>query len=233
MSFYRFQCRIPVDTGAGKDIATNTWHFISDDADTEINEVTDIVAALTGFYQAIDALLSENVATPLVYRGYDMEDPPDRVPIVEGNIALTPGLTWEPNQVAVVANLRTELFSGQPRGRTRGRHYLGPMASTATGDGTGDVGPQSTTRDTIGNAYGALIPTMATPVSTSTIRLCVFSKSDALGLPVGGSPPASEPTYTSAQLSAGFKPVTSVTIGDRYGVVRSRRTDYTIVSTYT
>lgn len=231
MAFVRAQIRIPNDTTGSVDEAINTLHFITDEAGSFEDEVTDIDTALAILLNAIDGELSENVGTPASIKYYNMEDDPDRVPVLETTVPLTVGVNSMPAQVACPVRLYAAYQSGQPRQRRRGRVFIGPLRSSAVIDTNGDVQIASASRDVIGNAFGALLPQFVGGASLSTIRLCVFSVSDALGLAVGATQPP-DTGYTSLQLTGGFHPVTRVVIPDRLGVQRRRRTAVTQTTTY-
>lgn len=230
--FYRVQTRMAYDAGPLNDGSVNTMHFMSDEVGSLADDLLDLVTGVGAAYQAFDQNLSENLSGALDIFIYDMEDPPQRVPAEINNVVLTPAATANANQLAVVVGLDCSQISGQPRGRRRGRLYIGPVSGGADTDDVGDVIVSTAVRDSIGNAFGAWIPTFPTPTSLSTITWCVFSVSDALGLAVGQEQPAQEPTFTPAQLAAGYHPIIRVRIRNRFGIQRRRRLAPTAFSDY-
>lgn len=232
--YIRAQVRLAFDAGPTNDGAVNTMHFSTNEVGDIADDLLDIVTGIGAAYQAFDAHLTENLSGAMDIKLYDLEDPLPRVPAEINNVVLTPAATSNANQLAVVCNLQCPISSGQPRGRRRGRLYIGPVGGAADTDDAGDVIVSTTVRDAIGNAFGAWLPEFPTPTSASTILWSVFSVSDALGLAVGEDQPDEPPEgFSSLELALGFHPIDRVRISNRFGVQRRRRVAPTGFSDYT
>lgn len=220
----RAQVALANDTAEARDVAVNTFHFSCSGVGTEAQEHADILAALTGFYQAIDTHFSANLSTTARLKLYDLEDVPPRAPIDDDLFTIAPnaGAPTIPNEVACCLSFRRAYTSGVSRRRSRGRIYLGPLDSSIIGDSTGDVRPTSTFRSAVTAAVDAWLFPVPAPNSSSVIEWCVFSRSDALGLAVGEAPPADEPTYTAAQLADGFHQIDVAWVDDAFDTQRRR-----------
>jgi hypothetical protein len=128
---------IPSDTGVPKDASVNVWHFDGDDNGVipDASYHAGVLSLLTAFYQAVDAYLGPQVASPATLKIYDMRDVQPRVPEYENTIALTPGVgTNYPAEVAICVSYQADRISGENQARRRGRIFLGPLDA-----GTGAV----------------------------------------------------------------------------------------------
>jgi hypothetical protein len=233
MSFYKAQVELERDTNAAEDRTVNAFHFQTDNIGTDSQELDDIVAGLTTLYNVLDGSLSRELSGAWRIKIYDLEDPPQRVPVRDTSpAALSPAASALPSQLAMIVNYEAPGVSGFPQARRRGRLFIGPLSSSQT-DITGEDARASADVIAVGNAFGAIIPVFPSPSSGSLITWMVFSRRNAydeLGLPYD-SP---EPTYTVAALEAGMSLVTRVKIPNVLGVQRRRRVGTGItVTTFT
>lgn len=219
---YRAQVELERDTNAAEDRSVARYWFTTDEVGTASQELDDITAALTTLYNVLDGSLSKELSGAWRIKIYDMEDAPPRVPVRDtAPAALNPAASSLPSQMALVVNYEALPISGIPQARRRGRVFLGPL-SDSQADITGEDARASADINAIGNAFGALIPSVAAPSSGSGIVWQVFSRRNAydhLGLPY--SEP--EPTYTLAALNAGTAAIIRVKIPNVLGVIRKRR----------
>lgn len=219
----RTQISFPAPTAIPEDLIVNTWHH--DDPVGDFNDPVDVQTAvdevltdLPAFYDQISALLASALFTsPVNYRVYLMEDPEPRVPLQSGTFNLDgsvdPAL---PREVAACISFRAAQLSGANAARRRGRVYIGPLVASAVAYGTGRSLLTAGARTTLATAAGLL-----TPSPGGVVRLCVFSRSEAQGVPVG-TPPANAYPYTNAELEAGYQPVVAGWVDNNVDTQRRR-----------
>lgn len=161
MSVHRFDVIFQSTTNLPEDNMVNTWHFNGDPTfpATDFDNVRDM---LKDFYTAIPGTTGASTrisqympsslinATALV-KAYDLADPVPRVPVYESSFALV-SLTSSaplPAEVALCISFQGEAESGTNPARRRNRKYLGPWASTVSGN---DGRPTPTLRAVIAGA---------------------------------------------------------------------------------
>jgi len=222
--FWKAQAEIINDDALARDISINTFHFITDETGTPEEETADIDTHLRNFYSDVDTYLSSNVKSTqgLRIKQYNHEDAPPRVPFSDTLGDLTPGGFALPNEVAICVSYYQNPASGVNRRRQRGRIYFGPLTTGTMDTATGDVRVASAVRTAIADAAHDRLINFVGATSGSTIQWCVFSRSDALGLPVGDPGPSSEPTYTNSELVAGYHPIDVVYVDDAFDTQRRR-----------
>lgn len=167
MSIVRMQVSIPqLPQGVGADAFVNTWYFRTLAGNTAAASAAEANGWLTTFYQAIDAnFVSSMSGTPAVTKAYNLDDSMPRTPVYENSIALTmTGAIPLPPEVACCLSFRATYTSGVPKGRRRGRVYLGPFNTTNV-DSNGR--PASALRSAISTAAGALLT--SSQASTTTV----------------------------------------------------------------
>ncbi|MCA1705405.1 MAG: hypothetical protein LC808_19970, partial [Actinobacteria bacterium] len=159
MSNLSVQIAIPHSGGIPENIITNSFSFITPTPPTALH-LDAIILRLRNFFnntytpgaQAINAFLSNNWLWPNGrVKIYDRADPPPRVPIRDAAFALlTSGSsTALPAECAVVLSFHKSFSSGQPRARSRGRVYIGPLGSNAGAITNGDLRPIVGLRNTL------------------------------------------------------------------------------------
>lgn len=131
----RTQVRIEKVSGITADAIVNTFHWILED-DTRAAAVTaagNILTRLETFYQAVDNYMPPLlVATTPSVKTYTLMDPEPRVPLLVGNITITPsGTSALPSEVAMCLSYRGDLASGVNPARRKGRIFLGPLGTNA------------------------------------------------------------------------------------------------------
>lgn len=206
-----------------RDAAVNTWYFRTDGFGTEDQRSADIAGALSAFYNAIDAYLSQNINSPMRIELYDHADATPRTPIWD--VTQTLGIVTPvplPNEVASCLSFRSALTSGVNRRRAHGRVYIGPLNIDAATDSVGDTRPNSAFRTAVTAAADAYLLPVPNSGSLSVIEWSQFSKSRALGLGIGVPHPANEPNYTAEQLDDGYKPVVLAWVDDAFDTQRRR-----------
>lgn len=203
----RVQAAITNDSGLPRDLAINTWHFISDNVDPLVDAAL-AYAQLTTFYSSIQGLLSPEVTGLITFKVYDLTHVQPRSPIYTNTSTVTPSVTvGNPNEVAVCLSYRGALVSGTNPARRRGRIFLGPVTTAANTAATGDVFVLGSFRTTIANAATALIAAgVGAPPSWA-----VFSPTTA----------GPEPWSPAALIGASL-PVTAGFIDDAFDTIRSR-----------
>lgn len=225
MSIYRAQVELARDTAQAEDKVVNAFHFVSDDVGSKAQEAADIVAALHNFYNAFDHLLSRELTGAITLKVYDLEEPPERVPVLnQVGGALLPASSALPSQIALLCNLEASFASGQPRARARGRLYIGPV-SQIDQDIVGDSAASTTIINAVGNAFSTyLLPPLNNLESGSSIHYQLFSRRTAHdydNVPYGQPEPAAG--WSTAALNSAMRAVVRVKIDNRYAVQRRRR----------
>lgn len=133
MPTVRALVEIPNISALPEDVATNTWHFLTDNL---LQATLDAIhAELETFYQAIDTYLSPRCGTTATVTYYDLGDPTPRVPIFTDTIALSINGAQDalPDEVAICMSFQQNAQSGVNQARARGRLYLGPLGDSSSG----------------------------------------------------------------------------------------------------
>lgn len=177
MPLYRVQCSRNTSTGT----ISNTLYFIggtqgSSPEPAEMDEIADrIDAAFSAMASQLARLATDDVTLLM----YDMADPEPRVPVDERVITptVTTGTSQLPFEVQICLSYRAAYQSGDPRGRFRGRQYLGPLRvasmTNVTASGSGPR-PSETLIDNVLDFGEAL----ATPVGSEPIVWVMYSPTD-------------------------------------------------------
>lgn len=134
MAFWITQTRLYSDSGLPSDTITNTMHWESSGAASNLADTAEIAGALQDFYEAIEGGFPTALITPdfdTVF--YDLEDPEPRVPVVTiaGVLTLT-ATNPLPSEVAACLSYYGLFESGIPNARRRGRIYIGPNSLAST-----------------------------------------------------------------------------------------------------
>lgn len=166
MSVLRVQVAIPTALqGVGFDGYVNTWYFANIGTSTPAESGADAFGWLTTFYNALGLYIaSDSSDSPAAFKVYDLSDPEPRSPVYTNDLAI-PGTSggYLAPELAVVLSYRCLYRSGVPKGRCRGRVYLGPFVSTANSSGR----PSSAAVTAIRNAANALLT--SSQASTDTV----------------------------------------------------------------
>jgi hypothetical protein len=179
-------------SGLPEDVIVNTFHFETPTAGVVPSDVSVIAADLEEFYDvapaggglvALRTLMNQSIAaTGHRLKVYDMSDPQPRSPVGDVSLPVGPfsgaGL---PAEVAMVLSLRGALISGVNPGRTRGRIYFGPLATTVLTATAGvDVRPAQFAIDSLVGAGLRLANYAATHVA----KWRVYSGTDDVLRPI-------------------------------------------------
>lgn len=145
------QVVMPRSTGLPADVITNTFHFSKTPADDLATVATELMAALTAFYNTgtnpVGTFIGPTVsrtAAAIQVKWYDGSLPEGaRVPDTRTfTLATASGTTSLPSEVAVCLSFRSTASPAVARARKRGRIYLGPINSSGTaGSPTVDLRP--------------------------------------------------------------------------------------------
>lgn len=125
-----------MDTSIPEDAAVNVWHFQSPTPVIQ-DHLDAIVAAVDAFY----SLGATHLAGGLLatdgheVKIYDLADPEPRAPLYTAEFDVSPDAGAAlPPEVACCLSLYAEPASGVPKGRRRGRLYIGPLAASTVDD---------------------------------------------------------------------------------------------------
>lgn len=130
MARYQAILTMPFQSGNPRDVTVNTWAFESNSGSPVEAEWLDIGAALAAFYSELEGWYSEVVSGEAQIAIYDIDAEPPRTPLFENTSYFDLGGGDPlPEEVAVCVSFRGVFVSGSPKGRRRGRIYLGPLQS--------------------------------------------------------------------------------------------------------
>lgn len=209
MGFLRLQNAFTREGGLPEDVIVNTMHFLTDGI-IDDPLVAEIATAVDAFYGEIQVYLSELITGAYVQKGYDLEEPPPRVPVntINSTITTASGALF-PAELAICLSFRGDYESGTPNARKRGRIFLGPLdGGVATGSGASDLRIDTAVLTDIGGA--------AADLRDAVIALghawCVYS-------------PTTDATET---LADAFFPITQGWIDNAFDVQRRRGADATV-----
>lgn len=177
----RAQVSIPAVSTVSEDTVTNTWHFTT--TDTDEGTLSAVKTALSTFYEALDTYKSDlQLWTGARVKIFNMEDPPERVPIDDVGLTLTsaPSGGSLPHECACVLSFNGEYVSGASQARRRGRVYLGPLNVSVIGDNSMFT---STFYNVVVGAAGALLTASN---AASDWAWIVYSPTAEQGYPVVG-----------------------------------------------
>lgn len=185
----------------------NTFHFLSSAADP-VDDAALAVGRMEDFYQAIEEMLSTELAGTGTVKVYDLVDGTPRSPILTDTISFS-GSSGEalPNECAMVMSYNAAGGSGTVAARRRGRIYVGPLLATILVGGTGDVFFGATATELMRDSGLAL---MAANISSS-LKWAVFSPTTA-----GPEP------WSSGELASATFEVVAGHVDNAVDTVRSR-----------
>lgn len=166
MSVLRAQIAIPTALqGVGFDGYVNTWYFANIGTSTPAESAVDAKGWLQTFYSALAGhIASDSSDSPATFKVYDLSDAEPRSPVYDSTISIS-GTSGQylPPEVALVLSYRALYRSGVPKGRCRGRVYLGPFATASNSNGR----PSSALLTAVGTAAAALLT--SSQASTDTV----------------------------------------------------------------
>jgi len=225
-TYNRFVAHFPMDSGVPEDQAVNVWHFRVDDLGTQ-TPYNQIAIALTTFYTSITNYLSNWIKKDgLSFAVFDLGQPRPRLPKYEipFQIPEAPTSAWQiaPPELSVALSYGAALASGDPKGRKRGRMYIGPLNYVANLNASLSYVPTATVQ-ALADAGAALL---AASNTASDWKWCVHSRYHFGGLSVGEDPPPGvafpeNPEY----LASSFSPVTHGWVDNAWDVQRRRGLD--------
>lgn len=139
MGICRVQVVIPRDTGLPEDVSTNTFHFITPNADVEQADVDAIDTLILEYYttapggdSSLWSWYGVVNGTTVSRRYYDLSDPTPRVPIdINSSDFGATGGDSLPEECAAVNSFEGAPSSGVNQSRRRGRLYHGPLRAGA------------------------------------------------------------------------------------------------------
>jgi hypothetical protein len=176
---------LPRDTAIPADAVTNTWHFNTNDTETDFTVATNIKTRLQGFYDtahgtnAVSSYLSKAL-DPANGRLklYKQSDAPPRVPFSDVSFALVGVGTGDPmvSEAAICMSFHAAYTSGVNRARRRGRIFLGPLAVNTIAFLNNEPVVDATCRTDITASAEWLIAQ-----DTAALKWAVFSQADNTG----------------------------------------------------
>lgn len=156
---YLVQVNAHQDSLIAADDTINTWAFESNSLVPLTAELDAIRLALFDFYTALMNYFSPFLAPSWTIKVYDIDQPTPRVPLVErddfGPFSPT-GSGAFPTEVAMCLSYRGVLVSGEPKGRRRGRVYLGPLSANAAYNESTGCRPSANLVSALSDAVQAL-----------------------------------------------------------------------------
>lgn len=172
MTTIRAQVTFQRSSGLPEDVVENTWHFKQAVPGSPGVDSPDILTGLSGFYGAIEGLLSTVLTGDASIKYYDLEDATPRTPFDTDTFSITPVTsTILPSEVAICLSYHAAGGSGVNVARRRGRIYLGPWG--------GDVLNTAASDSTVDSATSALIvgaaDTFQTLMLGTNVPWAVFS----------------------------------------------------------
>lgn len=186
MPIYRLQTSLQDHSGLARDQFVNSIYIdsISPGTDPQFEAWS---VGLVVFYTAIQDFMANTIGlTGHVTKTYLVGAPLGSPPAHVHTFTLSPstGAAY-PNEVAACLSFHGALHPGWARQSTRGRIYLGPLA-TASGaaiPGGGSM-PSSTFRNAATAAAAALATTIHTGDGGVNSRWCVYSKKHTASTPI-------------------------------------------------
>lgn len=140
MSRLRVQAILPASSNKTEDDCMNVWHFQTTAPPTE-DQLLQVEQSLQTFYSDVRPRMSPAVQNVLRVRQFDLADVSPRAPIRENEVALSGAhLNTDqlPHELAIALSYYAAPTSGVPKGRRRGRVYIGPLNASCF-DGEGEV----------------------------------------------------------------------------------------------
>jgi len=200
------QVSIQRASGLAEDVAVNTIHFGTVSAAPTAAELDAITLRIQSFYTGgiaptgrITDYFGSNIAgSGHTIKYYNMDLPPPRPPIRSDVLNLfTTSDTLFPAEIAVCLTLRANPVPGVPRGRLRGRLFIGPLTTAAYG--------------VVGTSDARVRPLMMTAMLNAAVRLGARAI------------PATDPFLMVASPTQGaIYPVTKAEVDNAFDTMRSR-----------
>jgi hypothetical protein len=217
MTTLRVQVSLPNNDTIPRDAVVNVWHFESNSG-VATDDAIAAVGQLQDFYDSIDGFLSNRLNGDILYKVYDLVDISPRAPIYDIGNTITPDTTQSlPTEVAICLSYRAALISGFPRGRARGRIFLGPFSTDVLATGTGGAILESGVETSLAAAGGALIAAG----EALGARWVVFSPTSA-----GAEP------WSAGDLTLATLPVDNGWVDNAFDTQRSRGLNATSRTTF-
>lgn len=182
MAILRAQVALMHSGALPEDIATNTFHFVTEDGVPD-TEPPLIATALSSFYTGGHGPGGINIAsffsTEMAQNGhqiaiYNLADATPRVPVYETTFNLTSAPNGDPlpGEVALCLSFQGAAQSGESQARRRGRVYIGRFDKDSASSGR----PSSSLQQTLAGA-GAFL--LSESVSAASWSWCVYSPTAA------------------------------------------------------
>jgi hypothetical protein len=178
MAIAAVQVKFERTTQIPEDAVVNTMHFFCDGTRTSLAQANEIADKVVAFYNGAGGAGSvANLISTVISRVslrhhilvYDLSDPMPRQPILDRAWTLGAGTSGNlPSEVAVVLSLKGVTPIGSNPARHRGRLYIGPLSSFASGPLlNGDIRPTSSVQTSLVNAAVAMMDQPADTVAWS------------------------------------------------------------------
>jgi hypothetical protein len=188
----------------------NVWHYRASGIDPLV-DASAAVSDIGDFYTNIQGIFSQACTGDINFKVYNLVDTPPRTVIYEFTHNITPGTGQGlPNECAICVSYHAQGVSGLPRGRARGRIFLGPLDTTVLDNTVGGAIISAGTTGAI-NGYAQTLMEAGNPAHQEWI---VFSPTDA------GPPP-----WSGADLLLGSRIVVGGYVDDAFDTIRSRGID--------
>lgn len=133
MTIYRAQVTFPGGSGDTSDIHVNTFHIESSNPDLTVGEAELWRDALQDMYESIAVTQAmKGYSTSLgVVKIYDVATPPPNYPLFDLNVDTgePKGTVVMPPEVALCISYANDSEVAVPRGRRRGRIYIGGVSN--------------------------------------------------------------------------------------------------------
>lgn len=163
------------DSALPEDVTVNAWSFNTGVA-KDTTAAIDIVAKLQTFYNAFASRLSASLAGTGSVKFYDRADLKPRVPWFTGALVIVPGTSNLASEVSLTLSFSSDVISGVPAARRRGRLFLGPLASSVNDATSGR--PITAAVTEISNAAGVLQTASANAAGWGWE---IYSRTDLIG----------------------------------------------------
>lgn len=228
----RTRVTVPHDSGLPADSITNTWAFIVPNGTLKVTGITEWVARLEAFYDALGAgnrLSTQYNWAAATFDTFDYSDPPPRIPADTRAVTITqPATTGAdyPPEVAVVLSMEGLKASGVNIRRRRGRVYVGPLQLDA---GDQPNIPSSYVNGVVDAANTHLLEPGET---AENCKLAVYSPYTHHNIPVGTKLTKDDEEVPSLMVTA-FHAVVKIWVDNAWDTVRRRGTKATTRSTHT
>lgn len=172
MTTLRIMVSLNMASGIPEDRSVNTFHVTG----PTVPDPTGLNVVFQTYYTALKPWFPAEVAEfAHNVKVYNLADPEPRVAIYDENFDFATAPTGDPlpSEVALCVSYHVAYAPGEPKARYRGRHYIGPLNTTALGaDGRPDP-------DLVTDAAGAFSDLNDDLASMDSWFLGVYSRTDA------------------------------------------------------